>query len=151
MTLDEVGNIGELIAAIATVATLVYLALQIRQNNFMLRDAAHRGIQDDADRWRAYLIENEEIAALYTRGMNDLDALHSDERLRFRMLMDQLFFAWQYAFAAAQGKLAKTQLHYLLATLARSGGKSYWELNRHVFDDEFVAYVEQHLKLQEQP
>jgi hypothetical protein len=32
MTIQDLGSIGELVAAIATVATLVYLALQIRQN-----------------------------------------------------------------------------------------------------------------------
>ena len=32
MTIQDVGAIGELIAAVATVATLIYLAVQIRQN-----------------------------------------------------------------------------------------------------------------------
>lgn len=32
MSIQELGSLGELIAAIATVATLVYLAIQINQN-----------------------------------------------------------------------------------------------------------------------
>ena len=32
MTISELGSIGELIGAVATVATLLYLALQIRAN-----------------------------------------------------------------------------------------------------------------------
>lgn len=32
MTVQELGSIGELIAAVATLATLIYLAIQIRQN-----------------------------------------------------------------------------------------------------------------------
>jgi hypothetical protein len=50
ITLEQLGSIGELIAAIATVATLAYLALQIRQNTHVLQNAETRGIQDDADR-----------------------------------------------------------------------------------------------------
>ena len=34
MTIQDLGSIGELVAAIATIATLVYLAIQIRQNTF---------------------------------------------------------------------------------------------------------------------
>ncbi len=40
MTIQDLGSLGELIAAVATVATLVYLALQIRQNTHTLRHAA---------------------------------------------------------------------------------------------------------------
>ena len=36
MTIQDLGSIGELIAAVATLATLVYLAVQIRQNSRML-------------------------------------------------------------------------------------------------------------------
>jgi hypothetical protein len=32
MTLQDLGSIGEFVAAVATVATLAYLALQIRYN-----------------------------------------------------------------------------------------------------------------------
>ena len=32
MTIEELGSIGELVAAIATVATLIYLSTQIRQS-----------------------------------------------------------------------------------------------------------------------
>jgi len=32
ITIQDLGSIGELIAAIATIATLAYLAIQIRQN-----------------------------------------------------------------------------------------------------------------------
>jgi hypothetical protein len=33
MTIEDLGNLGEMIAAIATVATLIYLAQQIRKNS----------------------------------------------------------------------------------------------------------------------
>ncbi len=81
MTLDELGSIGELIAAIATVATLIYLAAQIRQISHLLENAEKRGIQDDADRCCAYLVENKDIAFLYRRGMEASDRLDQDDRL----------------------------------------------------------------------
>ena len=37
MTIQDLGSLGELIAAVATVATLVYLAIQLKQNTLALR------------------------------------------------------------------------------------------------------------------
>jgi hypothetical protein len=47
LTIQDLGSIGELIAAIATVATLAYLALQIRQNTRAIQGSALRA-RDDA-------------------------------------------------------------------------------------------------------
>ena len=43
MTIQDLGSIGEFVAAIATVATLVYLAIQIRSNTAALRSESRRG------------------------------------------------------------------------------------------------------------
>ena len=42
MTIELLGNVGELLAAVATLATLVYLARQIQQANQIARWQAHR-------------------------------------------------------------------------------------------------------------
>lgn len=47
MTISELGSIGELIGAVATVATLLYLALQIRANT---HQAKYNAINDIIDR-----------------------------------------------------------------------------------------------------
>jgi hypothetical protein len=36
VTIQDLGSLGEFVAAIATVATLLYLAIQIRQSNALL-------------------------------------------------------------------------------------------------------------------
>ena len=40
MTLEDLGNIGEFVGAVAVVVSLLYLAVQIRQNSRLLRSAA---------------------------------------------------------------------------------------------------------------
>lgn len=45
--LQDLGNLGELIAAIATVATLIYLAEQIRASNRLARAEASRSPNSD--------------------------------------------------------------------------------------------------------
>ena len=141
MTIGQLGSVGEFIAAIATLATLIYLALQIRQTSQLLENAAHRGIQDDADRWRSYMVNNKDVAALYRTGLINLDDLDADDKFRYRMLQDQLFFGWQYAYFARNKTLENTQKNFLRDTLAQPGGTAYWERSKERFDDEFVEYV----------
>lgn len=47
MTIQDLGSLGELIAAIATVATLGYLSLQIRTSNRLARAEASRSPNSD--------------------------------------------------------------------------------------------------------
>lgn len=47
MTLQDLGSLGEFVAAIATVATLVYLAIQIRASNRLARAEASRAPNSD--------------------------------------------------------------------------------------------------------
>ena len=44
MTLDQMGNVGEVVAALATVATLIYLAGQLRQNTRALKATAFQAV-----------------------------------------------------------------------------------------------------------
>lgn len=47
MTIQDLGSLGELVAAIATVATLIYLAIQIRASNRLARAEASRTPNSD--------------------------------------------------------------------------------------------------------
>ena len=42
MTLSDLGSIGELIGGVAVVVSLIYVALQIRQNTRAIRASSHQ-------------------------------------------------------------------------------------------------------------
>jgi len=48
LTLQDLGNLGELISAIAVVISLVYLAAQIRQNTKSVRTSTYQAILDSS-------------------------------------------------------------------------------------------------------
>ena len=60
MSIQDLGSIGEFIAAIATLVTLVYLAMQIRHNTRALHQTSERTIEEHASRWRENLIQHPE-------------------------------------------------------------------------------------------
>jgi hypothetical protein len=142
MTIEQMGSLGELIAAIATIITLIYLALQIRQSTKFMKLSELRGIQDDADRWRAHLIDNKAVAKVYRLGLNEPESLDDDDRLRFRMLQDQLFFGWQATFLQRNEGTGLSP-GFIKSTLDNPGGRQYWEKSKFRFDPGFVEFIDQ--------
>ncbi|HEM45747.1 MAG TPA: hypothetical protein ENO23_01755 [Alphaproteobacteria bacterium] len=75
----QVGSLGEFIAAIATLVTLVYLALQLRSNTHVNHyDAYLKARQLTAE--AAKLTAEPDEARVFGIGLGDADALTEDER-----------------------------------------------------------------------
>ena len=64
MTLQDLGSIGEFLAAIATLATLVYLAAQIRQNTRAIKATSFMESQHSLAGVHDYLAQNPELLEL---------------------------------------------------------------------------------------
>ena len=86
MTIQDLGSIGELIAAIATVATLLYLAFQIRQNTKTVRASAHHAMTESANSI-AFEFARSENAPLLLKGGRALGDLTAEERFKYSLLM----------------------------------------------------------------
>jgi hypothetical protein len=141
VTIQELGSIGEFVAAVATLITLVYLALQIKHNTKAIDLAAERGNTEDASRWRQNLIQQPEVAELYRKGMLAPASLEPVERLRFRMLLDDLFDHWTFQ-SKSGTTFAEGNRRHVAATLETPGGAAYWDSERSRFSVEFVGYVD---------
>jgi hypothetical protein len=120
MTINEWGSIGEVISAIAVVVTLVYLAVQIRQNTHAMEEGKRLALaqtyQLRADALQSMLVhaaESQYIGPLITKltqlgypeDVTALDRLTPDERGRFRQWQiaqqthwDNLFFQYQQGY-----------------------------------------------------
>ena len=104
MTIQDWGAIGEIIGAIAVVASLVYLAIQIRQNTAQISqsiettrlEAFERNVES-GNRIRELVLLNPDIASLLQRGTEDYLHLDKKDRLRFDMLMRNMFSGMQGA------------------------------------------------------
>ena len=87
MTLMEtaqlLGNFGEFVGAIAVVATLMYLAVQIRQSNRTNQHTAfHEALRDQVAAINL-LSSHAELSGIVYRGLADFDSLPEDEQRRF--------------------------------------------------------------------
>ena len=86
MTLQDLGSLGEFVAAMATLVTLVYLAFQLRQNTRTLRANSIHELTENILRASATLIDPEN-AELYLRGARSYSSLTPEEKLRFQLLV----------------------------------------------------------------
>ena len=97
MTIQELGSLGELIAAIATVVTLIYLATQIRHNHRALADSTSGAISELYSSINARLSSDGEFAEIFVRGRKDLGALDVVEVERFRAFVQDILNVAVYA------------------------------------------------------
>lgn len=110
MSLEDLGNIGEFVAAVVVVVTLGYLAIQIRQNTHAVRVAAEASQQELGSDFRGRIIDNAEVASIYLRGLQDFDSLAEADQVRFRMLMFTAFMSHQYRFVHERHNLMDPEL-----------------------------------------
>ena len=86
-TAQLLGNFGELVGAIAVVATLIYLAVQIRQNTTALKSSTWQAIQNAEHAFDQSLVANEDTAQIWIKGAdNGLDSF-DDPAERFRCFL----------------------------------------------------------------
>lgn len=88
MNWDALGAIGEVVGAAAVVATLVFLAIQVRhstrsmdESNRLQRTAAIDRHTDSMSRWRGTIAENADIARIWFAAVND-NPLTDEELIR---------------------------------------------------------------------
>jgi hypothetical protein len=144
---DAIGAFAELLGAIGVIASLGYLAVQIRQNTTALRGNAHEVAVEHLSEVLLSLATNPDLAQLVSRGSQDYANLSSDERLQFGSY-------WASALAGAEASLLQWQRGNLdeavwerdLSTLRpwlRSPGVREWYSRTAIeFTPEFSALIE---------
>ncbi len=159
MTLQDIGSIGELIAAIATVATLVYLSIQVRHNSEALKrsnDFAQASSIHDITllfnelNWR--LAADGELADIHTRALAGSD-LTPTEATRFLAFVNTYIATIENLVGQQSLDLGYTELDsssalHLLAPIVREllgteDGARWWrETAPHLYIEEFRQQVD---------
>jgi hypothetical protein len=79
---DAIGAVAEVIGALAVLITLIYLALQIRQNTRAINSSALDSTVNTISIARQSIYENDDVARVYLKGMatpEELDELVASE------------------------------------------------------------------------
>lgn len=149
MTIQELGSLGELVAAIATVVTLAYLALQIRQNTRALRLASLQAHQQNIQQTVGLIAASPENASVWQRGIQDTESLSPGDLAQFNAIVLGVYNNSDSAFSNWQGGLLSEQawrrdLGVLRFYLRSKGGSHVWNIAKRLesISPEFVEWAE---------
>jgi len=154
MTLDDLGNLSEFIGAIAVVISLIYLAIQIRQNTAQMRESSQVSrlllqenfVSGQEGFFRA-LLENENVYRVWRLGSMTTDEISSDEdRERFGLILYGQMYRYHvmYQVRAVEPLEHERCLVQIDRFAAMPAFRSWWTRHRSsfAFDSDFVDLVD---------
>ncbi len=149
MTIQDWGAVGEILGAIATIATLIYLAMQIRQNTQALQAASMDSTIQAANDIRSNLFLDPEITDIYRKGLQNIEDLDEIDRERFRLIMTNALWAlWNtYTQSRLGGRQSwDSQRNIARRFLSQPGGVWFWENYGNEFEPDFQSEIDSILK-----
>lgn len=138
MSIQDLGSIGELLAAIATIATLIYLAKQISAFTTQSQSESER---EWFNNWHNVVRSwgtDPETARVFRSGITDWHSLKSNDKLlfhtRFSAIIDHTDSLHRmHARGLVSDELHDAQMDVCLGFLRTPGGSQWWEDMGHVF------------------
>ena len=131
MNWDAVGALGEVLGAIAVIATLLYLAIQTKHARLVVENTANLGTIEGHSRFRQALITDPNLTDLLAKANSGTD-LTEGEAQRIKMLFVELFLACVAGIATQTNKkIRRVETEYLINFLKDNpSGISHWNEQR---------------------
>ncbi len=147
MNLESLGNLGEFIASIATLITLIYLALQIKQNTAATKISASQSIMSSLNNALQVASSSPDTARATVLGQTDFSKLSDDEKAQFMVWMFSWFRTLEQAhFYYTRGYLDEeiwlSQVRHLNQAVKAEGVLLWWESRRALFSESFQRLIE---------
>ena len=141
--LDALGNIGDFVGGVAVLATLIYLATQVRQHTKTLRPASRQNLSAGYRAQNDHLLDPQ-ISAAYALGLRDYPDIPPAQRRVFTHAINDHALFLQTAFALYEsGELGienySPYLTWFACQVATPGGSEWWREARGFYN---VALVE---------
>jgi len=147
MNWEAIGAIGEVVGAVAVLATLIYLARQIHQYTSALRSTATQAAHDQAANVYYLLCSDPEMAGIFRRGTLAPDELNDDELARLNAFHSLTQFYLQNWYMQTRAQLMDDTLLSSWSSItagvsATPGFRQFWEQRRHVYSPVFREWME---------
>lgn len=147
MNWEMLSAIGQLVAALGVIPSLIYLAVQIREQN---KERRRAGINILTAQWSELVKsaqESDEFAALFLQGIQSFDSLDAIRKLRFSAYFSRFTRNCEGMFVYYRdGALEKALWDEVERTIgdyfAYPGVREWWATRKHWLTDDFRTVVE---------
>lgn len=147
MNLNDLANLAQIIGAAAVVISLIYVALQIRQNTNAVRSATANTVHEHFAKWYHLVAADAELSRMAANGLRDYRSLSEQERVRFIVAFMAFLSYSQNAFLKWREGLLASPLWLgwelvIMNLVCAPGGRAFWKERGYMFGDEFRRYIE---------
>ena len=146
MNWDALGAIGELAGAVAVVLTLVYLAVQIKQNTLAVKTSSHHAITDSFNAINRLMASDPNLARIWRLGTLDLSALSEDEQISFGFMNVMVMRVYETLYYQYRAGTIEEQLYLgeektIKWAVTNRGFREWWLANPISFGSEFRDHI----------
>ncbi|HEV8713015.1 MAG TPA: hypothetical protein VGX03_09325 [Candidatus Binatia bacterium] len=152
MDLVLISTLAQAVSAIGVIVSLVYLAVQVRQNTRAVRSSTHHALTVTRLDYIAMIAQSAELSRILRIGAYDLAKLDEEERYRFNLIMYYLFSAGEnFYYQHQQGALDAEQwdrwCHALRYYFAQPGIRAWFATSPLQFAASFAEFLEREFRL----
>ena len=149
MNIQDLGSIGELVAALATLLTLGYLAIQLKQNTSALKSQTFQQSSMDMSLTANSVSSDGELAKIIIKAENGMVALTSDEKLRFHFWMLVAVRRFEAIYIQAlYGSIERDRIKGFetsILSLLSNVGNEWWNITKSAFSSDFIHYADKNI------
>ena len=151
MSLEDLGNLGEFVGAIAVVASLIYLAVQVRQNTRSVRASTYQAVVSASADINAMIAQDETLARIFRLGLADVSELTDDERMRLDFFLGQWFNMFENLYLQREhgtidAEFFDAKRDLILRWLSQPGLKKWWNNRSYMYARRFRDFVSENLR-----
>ena len=150
MNWDAIGAIGEVLGAILVGATLVYLAVQLRQNTSALTSSTFQTLSSSMASNMEFFAGDPAISALLLKAQGGLGSLTAEERARFGFVMVMAFRRIETVFVQRSlgfidARLTEGFERSAISSIATGGAREWWDSSKGAFSVDFASWMDEQL------
>jgi hypothetical protein len=145
---EAVGTIAEIIGAVGVIASLLYLAVQIRQSTKVSRAETRKDLYLASRDAILQIASNDELAKIWT----DIRNFESEDIARRYAFYQSFFRLYELQYHLAEQDLLDNDIAQSYTLIIRMFARTeffaeYWSKARGEFNEKFVHYVEQQVDI----
>lgn len=147
MSLEHVFFLSQIVSAVAVVASLVFVGVQMRHAIEAVRGSASQAHSAIYYAINASIISNGELARIWRESLLDFDSQGPDAKVRFVALVSSIFRFYESSRAQwLRGQLDDEHWQMIerqaISFASQPGIKSWWKLRRQWHSAEFRTWFE---------
>jgi len=146
MEIETLYFLTQIIAAIAMIASLIFVGFQLRQNTEQIRIASVESYYNILSDHLSDTINNPELSELFNRGYNDADGLNTLEKNKLFNLYAKItrgyqVLHYQYKKNAFDTEFWDSAQNHLADLLLSKIYVEFWASRRHHYNGEFQELI----------